>query len=576
MKLSNILIMGAVALVGFSALNAQGFVSKDAILNKAAMKAQRKANMRPEAVPGEFVVKMRVSGMGTLSQSVNTLAQFGLKLKEVVNAEDGVVLVKSVKPQLLTLGSASHARVMDQVSQLGNVEYIEPNFIYRALDLPTSIPNDADFTKLWAMKNQGQADKSGRTGLVGADIKAPEAWAISTGSREVVVAVIDTGVNYNHPDLRDNIWTSPNNPRVKGFNAINGKLDPMDDHSHGTHCAGSIAATGDNGIGVVGVTWKARIMGVKFLSASGSGTLADAVKAIDWATNNGAQIMSNSWGGGGYSQALADAIIRARDKGILFVAAAGNDSNDNDARPSYPASYQIENVVSVAASNNVDDLSYFSNYGRRTVHLMAPGENIYSTVLGDSYDTYSGTSMATPHVSGAAALLLAKEPSLTYAQVKERLINSTDKSRAFRGKVASMGRLNVYNLLANITGPGPVIPPESSWSSPIVKKIESAHPYPHNAKETFTIAHNGARFIRVRFSRVDLESGFDFVKLYNQDGTLAESITGRKNAFWTNEIEGSEIKVEFTSDDSVNGFGFEIEAYSWTDFNGNTQHVQVR
>jgi len=577
MKLSKFLVLGAVALGSFAALDANAVLSKDVILNKAAMKAQRKAHMTPEVVPGEFVVKMRVSGLGTLSQSVNSLAKFGLKMEQVINSDENLVLVKSNKAQLMTFGSQSSAKLINSVSQLGNVEFIEPNFVYRAFDLPATLPNDADFEKLWGMKNIGQADKSGRAGVVGADIQAPEAWAISTGSKDVVVAVIDTGVNYLHPDLKDNIWSSPTNPKVHGYNAITGALDPMDDHSHGTHCSGSIAGSGDNGIGVTGVTWNARIMGVKFLSASGGGTLADAIKAIDWATANGAQIMSNSWGGGGFSQALADSITRARDKGILFIAAAGNDSSDNDARASYPASYAIDNVVSVAASNNVDALSYFSNYGASTVHLMAPGENVYSTVLGTEYNTYSGTSMAAPHVSGAAALLLASEPSLTYAQVKDRLMKSTDKSRAFRGKIASMGRLNVYNLLAGITGPGPVIPPESSWSSPIAKALSSAHPYPHNAAQRFTITKAGARYIRVHFTRFDMESGYDFVKFYNQDGTLAESLTGRKTAaFWTNEIEGSSITIELLTDDSVDAYGFDIDSYSWTDFNGETHNVQVQ
>ncbi len=434
------------------------------------------------------------------------------------------------------------------------------------------------------MKNDGQADKSGRAGVVGADIKAPAAWAISTGSKDIVVAVIDTGVDYRHPDLVDNIWSMPSNPNVKGYNAINNTLDPMDDNSHGTHCAGTIAGTGDNGIGVAGVTWNASIMGVKFLSGGGSGTLADAVKAIDWATNNGAQIMSNSWGGGGYSQALYDAIDRARAKGILFIAAAGNDGGDNDSRPAYPASYQIDNVISVAASNNVDNIAYFSNFGGNSVHLMAPGENIYSTIPtakaragAQPYETYSGTSMATPHVSGAAALLLAKEPSLSYAEVKTRLMESTDKTRTLRGKIKSMGRLNVYSLLAGLVGPGPVIPPENVWSSPIARVIESAHPYPHNARETYTIEHPGARYIRVRFSRIDLESGYDFLKLYAENGELADSYTGRKpNAFTSNEIDGSKVRIEFTSDDSVNGWGFGIESYQWTDFAGNTHEVQVQ
>lgn len=573
------LIFGALALSGLSAIEAQAVMSKNPIQKSV----KKKHSLAPEAVPGEFVVKMRVSGLSTLSNSVKTLAQFGLQMEEVVNAEDNVVLVKSTSKTSLKLGTAAHTNLMSAVKSLDAVEYIEPNFIYRAFDLPQALPNDPDFSKLWGMKNDGQPDKSGRAGVVGADIQAPEAWAISTGSKNVVVAVIDTGVDYTHPDLVGNVWSDPANPAVHGFNAITGALNPMDDHSHGTHCSGSIAASGDNGVGVAGVTWNASIMGVKFLSAQGGGTLADAIKAIDWATKNGAQIMSNSWGGGGFSQALLDSIIRAKDKGILFIAAAGNDSSNNDSSKSYPASYDVDNVISVAASNNVDALAYFSNYGANSVHLAAPGENIYSTIPtalasgGVAYDTFSGTSMATPHVSGAAALLLGKEPSLSYAEVKARLLSSTDKSRGLRGKTASMGRLNIYNLLAGITGPGLVIPPESAWSAPIAAAIESPHPYLENANLSFTVEHPGAAFLRIRFTRTDLESGYDFVRLVAENGEIAESITGRKTQpFWTNEIAGSKVTVKFTSDDSVQGWGFAIESYEWTDFNGQTHNVQVQ
>ena len=580
MKVFKHFLLGAIALSGFASVEAQAVLAKNPIL-KSAKKQSR--DMAPEAVAGEFVVKMRVNGLGTLSQSVKTLAQFGLQMKQVINAGENLVLVQSRNADLMSIGSSSSVRMMNQVRNLGSVEFIEPNFIYRAFDLPQSMPNDPDFARLWGMKNDGQADKSGRAGVVGADIQAPEAWAIATGSKDIVVAVIDTGVDYNHPDLAANRWSSPTDPNVHGFNAINGKLDPMDDNSHGTHCSGTIAGSGDNGVGVVGVSWNASIMGVKFLSGAGSGTLADAVKAIDWATNNGAQIMSNSWGGGGYSQALFDAIKRAQDKGILFIAAAGNDAGNNDTRASYPASYELDNVISVAASNNVDNLAYFSNYGANKVHLAAPGENIYSTIptamakAGVAYDTYSGTSMATPHVSGAVALLLAKEPSLTYAEVKARLLDSTDKSRTFRGKLQSMGRLNIYNLLANISGPGPVIPPESSWSAPIANSIQSDHPYLPNANISVTLEHPGAAFIRVHFTRLDLESGYDFLKLIAANGEVAESMTGtRTAAFWSNEVQGSKMTLQLTSDDSVNNWGFAIDSYEWTDFNGNSGTVQVQ
>jgi thermitase len=580
MKLWKQLLCGALAVVGFSSTDAQALWLKNPFQDKQTHK--QKKNLAPEAVPGEFVVKMRLTGMSTLSESAKTLAKLGLQVQQTINAREGLVLVKSNQSQLMTLGSQSHEKLMSQVASLSQVEFIEPNFIYRIMELPASLPNDTDFARLWGLRNEGQNDSRGRAGVVGADIKAPEAWTLSKGSRDIVVAVIDTGVDYNHPDLKENIWENPNHPGTYGFNAINNTLNPMDDNAHGTHCAGTIAGVGDNGVGVVGVAWEASIMGVKFLSGSGSGTLADAIKAIDWATDNGAHIMSNSWGGGGFSQALFDAIVRARDKGILFVAAAGNSSSDNDARPAYPASYDVDNIVSVASSNNIDALSGFSSFGANSVHLMAPGENIYSTVpvstrnAASPYDTFSGTSMATPHVSGAAVLLLAKEPSVTYGDIKERLMTSTDKSRAFRGKIRSMGRLNVYNLLAGIAGPGPIIPPDSSWSAPIARNIETAHPYLPNQNLSWTIEHPGARYLRVHFSRFDLESGYDFLRFKAADGSVLESLSGRRNgAFSTNELEGDKITLEFTSDESVQSWGFQITGYSWTDFNGQTHNVQV-
>ncbi len=380
-------------------------------------------------------------------------------------------------------------------------------------------------------------------------------------------------MDYNHPDLKDNMWTKPGTTNVHGYNAITNTENPMDDHSHGTHCAGTIGGTGDNGVGVAGVNWNASIMGVKFLSASGGGSLADAIKAIDWATNNGAQIMSNSWGGGGFSQALADSIKRATDKGILFIAAAGNDGRNNDSSATYPANYP--GVIAVAASNNVDGMAGFSNYGLRTVHLMAPGENIFSTVKGGGYATYSGTSMATPHVSGAVALLLSHEPSLTPEQVKARLMRTSDKLKSFRNKLISAGRLNVYNLLTDTEPPGFVVIPEDAWKPAIAQSISSEHPYKDSIKVRYEISHPGAKFMRVRFGKFDTEAGYDTVKILSASGEVVDTLSGELPAgTWTPEVEGDKLIVEFTTDSSVTKYGFDIDAYSWTDF--GSQSVLAR
>jgi subtilisin family serine protease len=279
----------------------------------------------------------------------------------------------------------------------------------------------------------------------------------------VVVADIDTGVDYNHQDLINNMWRNPGEIAGDGIdNDSNGFVDdivgwdfrdkdarPFDDNSHGSHTSGTIAATGGNGIGVSGVAQQASIMGLRFLGGSqGSGTLEDAIKAIDYATENGAQIMSNSWGGGGFSQAMFDAISRANDKGILFVAAAGNSGSDNDKKAQYPANYELPNVLTVAATDSADKLASFSCYGLKSVHIAAPGVKILSTTPGSKYASLSGTSMATPHVTGAAVLLKAAYPNLKAKELKDVLLQSVEELVSLKGKVSTGGRLNIAKAFA--------------------------------------------------------------------------------------------------------------------------------
>lgn len=286
-------------------------------------------------------------------------------------------------------------------------------------------------------------------------MRVPEAWNISKGSGEIIVAVIDTGVDIAHPDLRNNIWRNeaeflgmPNQDDdgngyvddIFGYDFANDRPNGIDDHNHGTHCAGIIAAE-LNGFGAAGVAPKVKIMPIKFLSANGSGTTENAINAIRYAIDNGADVISNSWGGGGRSQFLDDVIQEAQNRGILVVAAAGNDSNDNDSSATYPANY--EGVISVAASNQSDELAYFSNYGESSVTIAAPGQNIYSTVMGAEYRFFSGTSMAAPQVSGALALSLSLG-NLSPAKTKAALCSSAASSLQ---NVTRCGRLDVLSLM---------------------------------------------------------------------------------------------------------------------------------
>lgn len=328
------------------------------------------------------------------------------------------------------------------------VVYAQPNYRLSA----NLAPNDAAYSKLWGMKNNSVA---------GADIHAEAAWDITTGSDEVIVGVIDTGIDYTHEDLKDNMWINegeiPGNgidddgngyiDDVYGINAITGTGDPKDDHYHGTHCSGTIGGVGNNGVGVAGVCWKVRLMALKFLNSSGSGNSADAVTCIEYGVTHGCRVLSNSWGGGGYNSALLDMIRAARDAGVLFVVAAGNDGSSIESGSYYPACYDSENILTVAALTSSDALASYSNYGKTMVDIGAPGSDVYSCAPGNSYKSLNGTSMATPHVAGAAALLLARNPNLTYADLKEILMSTAVPISALSGKCVSGGRLNAAAAL---------------------------------------------------------------------------------------------------------------------------------
>jgi subtilisin family serine protease len=377
----------------------------------------------------------------SLSQRRNTLAGLGLEADPEVQSPHFVRV--RLTPAAALRGDSLRAKI-PVLRGDARVRVVEEDYPLYA----TALPNDERFDALWGMHNTGQS-----FGTPDADIDAAEAWNTTTGSDSVIVAVIDTGVDYTHSDLTDNILRDANG-RVVGHDFANNDNDPMDDEGHGTHCAGTIGARGNNGIGVAGVCWRVKIMPLKFLTSMGSGTTAAAIQCIDWARTHGAHIMSNSYGGGAYSILLKEAIQRAQDAGILFVAAAGNGGRDglgdnNDVEPHWPSNHttELDNVIAVASTTHNDLLSDFSNYGRLSVDIAAPGSNIYSTYLFDSYDSLSGTSMATPHVAGAAALLKARYPTLDYRGLKARLLGNVDMPAALAGKTRS-GRLNISKALA--------------------------------------------------------------------------------------------------------------------------------
>jgi subtilisin family serine protease len=283
------------------------------------------------------------------------------------------------------------------------------------------------------------------------NIGVTEALEESRNLKKVVIADIDTGIDYNHEDLAPMVWRNGTGVHgdIVGYNFVSDDELPFDDADHGSHTAGTIGASRGNGKGVAGVATNVSIMTLKFLSGNGGGTTANAIRAIDYAIQNGARILSNSWGARGLDDAaLKESIVRAKDKDVLFVAAAGNDSYNNDSgKAAYPASFDVDNIISVAAVDRADNIASFSNYGKNTVHLAAPGVKTLSTVPGGKYAEMSGTSMACPHVAGAAALVLGKHPEYTYKQVKEALLKSVDLIPGLTEKTITGGRLNVAKAM---------------------------------------------------------------------------------------------------------------------------------
>lgn len=436
----------------------------------------------------------------------NILTQAGVK--SVVELAKGVnpvtrnkafTLRTLLRLELNTSGKEAVLEAIKMLRKDPNVEFAEPDYQVKKV----KIPNDPQFDQQYALNNNGQTG-----GTPDADIDAVEAWDVFTGSgEEIIIGVIDTGVDYLHPDLADNMWQNigeiPDNgidddgngyiDDYYGWDFAYDDNDPMDGDGHGSHCSGIIAAQGNNGIGVCGVMWNAKIMALKFLDDDGYGYTSDAIEAVDYAIAMNVPITNNSWGGGGYSQALQEIIAQSG----IFVAAAGNDYSDTDINPHYPSSYELDNIISVAATDHFDNKASFSNYGKETVDLAAPGVDILSTIPNNQYEFYSGTSMATPYVSGAVGLSWSMNPTLTSVEIRDAVLKAVDTISSMQGITVTGGRLNAKKLI-DLIGPG--------WVS--ITPFNSDSIYPSESRE-FTVTVNpeklsaGTRNAKIVFNTND-------------------------------------------------------------------------
>ena len=535
-------------------------------------------------VEGELLVKFK----GNVPQA--TIARLNEGVGAQVLREFGIVRGL----YYIKMTPRDFERALDEYGSSPYVEYVEPNYRVRAL----ATPNDTEFDYLWGMHNTGQTG-----GTVDADIDAPIAWNTTTGSQDVVVAVIDTGVDYTHVDLATNMWRNsgeiPGNgldddgngivDDVHGLNVVGvayggpgcaGKPtvgDPMDDQGHGTHCAGTIGAAGNNARGVVGVNWQVQIMAGKFLDAYGSGGMAGAVMCLEYVLgmkSRGVNVVatSNSWGGGPYSRALFDAIAAHQAAGILFIAAAGNDSSDNDGLPSYPGSYPIPNVISVAATDHNDNLASFSNYGRYSVHVAAPGENILSTMTPTSYDfptppdypyyVLSGTSMACPHVAGLAALLKAQDPTRDWKAIRNLILVGGDTRPSTTGTTITGKRINAGGSLAATTEAlfAVLSPADNAFASGVVR-LAAINISGDSPAGGVTVTVDGATTIPLLDNGAHPDMAAD-------DGIYEAFWTPTSGGVHSLSFDNGTIAIPITVGVPSGSYSAAAGAFAWTDVSG--------
>ncbi len=449
-------------------------------------------------------------------------------------------------------------------------------------------PNDPFFEKQWHLENLGQADDKGQTGIAGCDSAMRQAWNLWQPKKDIILAIVDSGLDLKHEDIDPAIlWVNPgesgpdadgNDKRsngidddgngfiddVHGYNFVRKTGDIQDDQYHGTHCGAIIGATANNGVGVTGMNTGLKIMIVKIFGLGGTLYGEEVGRAVKYAVDNGARVLSNSYGTPSFTQAMQDAVRYTHEKGALFVCASGNSRKDldNPEEKDYPSCYGVPNQLVVGATDN-RDLSSFANYGSM-VEIAAPGQNIFSLMPKNVYRAFSGTSQACPQVAAAATMVWCQNPDWTWQQVKAALLNGADQVRGLGRYVKGGLRLNVANALQNKTGKRLPDYDFSKWQNED-RVIESLHPYYNGKEDRQAVKVPGATRFRLHFSRIEVNHNGDLLKICVPGSEMpVESINGVFGEGWSEVIEGDTAELLLISDQYVNGFGYRIDRIQFT------------